>query len=109
MLSLLDKIPKEHEVGEAVVRAVFKSSHLGSIAGCHVSSGTIRRNCQARVLRNQEVIWKGSIASLKRGKEDVKEIQKGFECGILLQGFNDYKEDDIIQAYEITYLQQELS
>lgn len=108
MLATLDKIAQENEMGEALVRAVFKSSQLGNIAGCQVSDGLIKRNHHARLVRNKEVIWKGPIASLKRVKEDVKEVQKGYECGILLQGFTDFKEGDIIQAYEITYLQQEL-
>jgi len=109
MTALLDKIPQENELGEALVRSVFKSSKIGNIAGCQVTDGLIRRNCQARLVRNKEVIWKGPIASLKRVKEDVKEISKGHECGIILQGFGDYMEDDRIQAYEIIYLEQELT
>jgi translation initiation factor IF-2 len=109
MLELLDKIPQENELGEAYVKAVFKSSQLGNIAGCQVSDGIIKRNCPARLLRGGEVIWKGSLASLKRVKEDVREISKGHECGIVLQGYNDIKEDDRIQSYEIIYLQQELT
>ena len=108
MLSCLDKLAKENETGEALVKAVFKSSQFGNIAGCQITDGTIKRNHHARLQRNKEVIWKGPIASLKRVKEDVKEVQKGYECGILLQGFSDFKEGDIIQAYEISYLQQEL-
>ena len=109
MLSLLDKIPEEHELGEAVVKAVFKSSQLGNIAGCQVTTGLIRRNCHVRIMRGKEMVWKGPLASLKRVKEDVKEVQKGHECGIILQGFTDVKEGDVIQAYEIRYLQQELT
>jgi len=108
MVSLLDKIPQENDVGSALVKATFKASQLGVIAGCHVSDGIIRRNCHIRVVRNNEVIWKGPIASLKRVKEDVREVSKGMECGILLQNFNEVKEGDILQAYEITYLTQEL-
>ncbi len=109
MLSLLDKIPEEHELGEAVVKAVFKSSQLGNIAGCQVTTGLIRRNCHIKIIRGKEMVWKGPLTSLKRIKEDVKEVQKGHECGIILQGFSDYKEGDIIQAHEIRYLQQELT
>ena len=108
MLGLLDKIPQENDVGAALVKATFKSSQLGNIAGCQVTEGSIRRNHHMRVVRNQEVIWKGSISSLKRVKEDVREVTKGMECGILLNGFSDFKEGDILQAYEVTYLQQEL-
>ncbi len=108
MLASLDKIAQENERGEASVKTVFKSSQLGNIAGCQVADGTIKRSYHARLVRNKEVIWKGPIASLKRMKEDVKEVLKGYECGILLQGFTDFKEGDVIQSYEITYLQQEL-
>ncbi len=108
MKMLLDKLEQENEVGEAIIKAVFKSSQLGLIAGCQVTEGTIKRQNLVRQIRNKEVIWKGKINSLKRVKEDVKEVQKGFECGILLEGQTDFKEGDILQAYEITYLEQDL-
>ncbi|NGX38805.1 MAG: Translation initiation factor IF-2 [Chlamydiae bacterium] len=108
MRNLLDKLPQENEMGAAEVKAVFKSSQLGLIAGCQVTEGIIKRNHHARLKREGEVIWKGEIASLKRVKEDVKEVTKDHECGILLRGFKDFKEGDIIEAYEITYLEQEL-
>jgi len=108
MTELLDKIAEENEKGKAEVRTVFKSSQLGLIAGCIVSEGTIHRNNHVRVIREGEMVWKGSIASLKRVKEDVREVQKGIECGILLQGFKDIQEGDIIEAYEINYISQEL-
>lgn len=108
MRSLLDKIEQETDTGKALVKAVFKSSQLGSIAGCQVAEGTIKRTNLIRQLRGKEILWKGKIASLKRIKEDVKEVKEGFECGICLEGQNDIKEGDILQAYEITYLEQEL-
>lgn len=108
MRSLLDKVQKEEELGEAFVKAVFKSSQLGLIAGCQVSEGLIKRGSFVRQLRGKEIIWKGKILSLKRVKEDVKEVSKGIECGILLDGQTDVKEGDIFQAFEITYLEQEL-
>jgi translation initiation factor IF-2 len=108
MKALLDKLEQETDTGAANVKAVFKSSHLGVIAGCQVSEGTIKRQHLARLIRDGEMVWKGKIASLKRVKEDVKEVQKGFECGILLDHHSDIKEGDIIQAYEITYLEQDL-
>jgi translation initiation factor IF-2 len=108
MVSLLDKVAQENDIGEAVVKAIFKSSQLGSIAGCQVSDGIIRRNSHVRLVRDKEVLWKGPLASLKRVKEDVKEVSKGMECGILLQGFAPVKEGDIIQAFDLTYLTQEL-
>ncbi len=108
MKGLLDKIEEERDTGTAEVRATFKASQLGVIAGCIVTDGVIHRNHKVRVLRDKKVIWKGQIASIKRVKEDVKEIKKGFECGILLDGFNEMQAEDIIQAYEIIYLTQEL-
>jgi len=108
MVGLLDKIAQEHDTGEAEVKAIFKSSQLGNIAGCQVSEGTIRRASHIRVVRNKEVIWKGPVASVKRVKEDVREVSKGQECGILLQGFTDFKEGDILQAYDVTYYTPEL-
>lgn len=108
MKALLDKLEQENDVGEALVKAVFKSSQLGAIAGCQVTDGIIKRTHFVRQLRNGDVIWKGKIASLKRAKEDVKEVSKGLECGILLENRTDIKEGDILQAYEITYLEQEL-
>lgn len=108
MRSLLDKIEEENDTGFAKVKAIFKSSALGLIAGCQVEDGIIKRNQPARIIRNNEVIWTGNIASIKREKEDVKEVSKGLECGILLQGYREYTIGDVIQAYEITYLDQEL-
>ncbi len=108
MLALLDKIPQESDTGEALVKTTFKASQLGVIAGCQVTEGTIRRGAHIRVLRDNQVVWKGSISSLKRVKEDVREVSKGMECGIFLQNFNDVKEGDRLQAYEITYLEQTL-
>jgi translation initiation factor IF-2 len=108
MRTLLPKIEKEEELGVAVVKAVFRSSQLGLIAGCQVMEGLVRRTALLRQVRNDRVIWKGRVASLKRGKEDVKEVVKGLECGILLDGRADIKDGDLLQAYEITYLEQEL-
>ncbi len=108
MKGLLDKVAREEERGKAVVKACFKSSQLGLIAGCQVSEGVITRSCQIRVRRGADVVWKGGISSLKRVKEDVKEVQKGVECGILLQGYTDVQVDDVFEAYEVIYLEQEL-
>lgn len=108
LVGLLDRISKETDKGKAEVKATFKSSHHGLIAGCQVIDGTIHRNNSVRVVRGKETIWKGSIASLKRVKEDVREVSKGLECGILLQGFSEVLPGDILEAYEVTYLTQEL-
>lgn len=108
LVDQLDKIARDKELGEAEVIAVFKASQLGLIAGCMVLEGSILRNAKIRVTRGGNVVWKGSISSLKRVKEDVREVKKGFECGILLDGFKDIQVGDHIQAYEIEYLTQEL-
>lgn len=108
MAGLLDKIAQETEKGKAMVKATFKSSHTGIIAGCQVTEGSIHRSHNVRIRRDDAVVWKGTISSLKRVKEDVREVQKGIECGILLNNFSDVKEGDIIEAYEVTYISQEL-
>ncbi len=108
MLSMLDKIAQEMDVGAAEVKAIFKSSQLGNIAGCIVTDGLIKRSSHMRQLRDSKVVWKGPLHSLKKVKEDVREVSKGQECGIVLQNNNDLKVGDILQAFDITYLEQEL-
>jgi translation initiation factor IF-2 len=82
------------------VRALFRVSRLGTIAGCMVTSGVVRRGAQVRVIRDGTIIHTTSIAQLKRFKDDAREVSEGFECGILLDGFNDVKEGDVLEAYE---------
>ena len=82
------------------MRALFKVSRLGTIAGCMVTQGVVRRSAQVRVVRDGTVIYDTTIAQLKRFKEDAREVAEGFECGILLDGFNDVKEGDVLEAYE---------
>lgn len=108
MQASLDKVRQESESGTAEIKQTFKASQLGTIAGCMVTDGIIKRQQHAKLIRNGEVIWKGNIASLKRVKDDVKEVSKGLECGILLERFSDYQEGDLIKTFEITYIQQEL-
>lgn len=108
MAGLLDKVGHEEIKGRAVVRATFKSSQFGVIAGCQVLEGSIHRNNKIRVIRAGQVVWQGEMTSLRRVKEDVREVQKGIECGIVLSGFNDAKEDDILEAFHIVYLTQQL-
>ncbi|MGH3034354.1 MAG: translation initiation factor IF-2, partial [Gaiellaceae bacterium] len=100
LVGMLAPETREEVLGEAEVRALFRASRLGTIAGCYVTRGTIRRNAQIRVIRDGTVIYETTIASLKRFKDDVREVQEGFECGILLEGFNDVKEGDVLEAYE---------
>ncbi|ERM92376.1 translation initiation factor IF-2 [Caldanaerobacter subterraneus] len=99
MKGMLEPKYKEVELGRAEVRAVFKIPGVGNVAGCYVLSGKITRNADVRVVRDGIVIYEGKIASLKRFKDDVREVQQGFECGIGIEKFNDIKEGDIIEAY----------
>jgi len=108
MTQLLDKTRLETEMAEVEVRAIFRASHLGVIAGCMVTSGTVKRSHIAKVFRNGEIIFEGDISSLKRVKEDVKEVSKGHECGILLKGYDLVEVGDVIKTYEVTYIAQEL-
>jgi len=100
---------KEQILGEAEVRAVFKVPKVGQIAGCYVREGMIKRNAKARVIRDGVVIWEGSLLSLKRFKDDVREVNAGYECGIGLAGFQDLREGDIIEAFEVVEEKRHLS
>ncbi|MDR0822379.1 MAG: translation initiation factor IF-2, partial [Endomicrobium sp.] len=99
MEGLLDPDMKEKIIGKAIVKQVFKLSSAGSILGCLVSEGSIQRRGRARLLRDNIIIFEGNISSLKRFKEDAKEVEKGYECGIGLENFNDVKEGDIIETF----------
>jgi len=100
LVGLLTPVQTEETLGEAEVRALFKVSRLGTIAGCMVTSGLVRRGAQVRVVRDGTVIYETTIAQLKRFKDDAREVSEGFECGILLDGFNDVKEGDVLEDYE---------
>jgi translation initiation factor IF-2 len=100
LVGMLKPVETEETLGEVEVRQLFKVSRLGTIAGCMVTSGVIRRGAQARVIRDGTVIQESTITQLKRFKDDAREVAEGFECGILLDGFNDVKEGDVIEAFE---------
>ena len=100
LVGMLSPVTTEEILGEAEVRALFKVSRLGTIAGCMVTNGVVRRNASVRVVRDGTVIHETSIAQLKRFKDDAREVTEGFECGILLDGFNDVKEGDVLEAFE---------
>ena len=82
-----------------IVRETYKVSKVGTIAGCYVTEGSIRRDSGVRVIRDGIVIYEGKLASLKRFKDDVKEVKLGFECGAMIEKFNDVKVDDVIEGY----------
>ena len=100
LVGMLAPVTTEETIGEAEVRQLFRVSRLGTIAGSYVTNGVVRRNAQVRVVRDGTVIHETSVAQLKRFKDDVREVEEGFECGILLQGFNDVKEGDVLEFYE---------
>jgi len=100
LVGMLKPTEVEETIGEAEVRALFRVSRLGTIAGCYVTNGVVRRNGQVRVVRDGTVVQESTIADLKRFKDDVREVQEGFECGIRLDGFNDVKEGDVLEVYE---------
>lgn len=99
---MLEPIKKEEKLGQAEVRQVFKVTGVGKIAGSYVTEGTLIRNAHARILRDNIVIHDGIIKTLKRQKDDVKEVKHNFECGILFEGYNDIKVGDVVEAYKIT-------
>src|SRR6266581_112419 len=101
MEGLLTPEKKEVVLGEAEVRQTFKIAKVGTIAGCFVRSGVIPRTARVRVIRDGVEVYEGAIASLKRFKDDVREVREGFECGIGIENFNDVKVGDLIEAYRI--------
>ena len=106
LVGLLRPETVEETVGEVEVRQLFRVSRLGTIAGSYVRSGVVRRNSNVRVVRDGTVIHETSIAQLRRFKDDVREVLEGFECGILLAGFNDVKEGDVLEVYETRQIER---
>jgi translation initiation factor IF-2 len=100
LVGMLSPVETEAILGEVEVRALFKVSRLGTIAGCMVTSGVVRRGANVRLFREGTRIHETTIAQLKRFKEDAREVTEGFECGILLEGFNDLREGDVFEIYE---------
>jgi translation initiation factor IF-2 len=108
MEGLLAPIYVEKALGKAEVRVVFKLSKAGAVAGCMVTNGTIKRNAKARVRRDGAVLIDSRVSGLKRFKEDVKEVAEGFECGISVEGYEDIKEGDLLEVYELEQVRQTL-
>src|SRR5947207_14590802 len=100
LVGKLAAVTTEETIGEAEVRETFRASRVGTIAGCMVTDGVIRRGADVRVIRDGAVIYTTTIAQLKRFKDDAREVAEGFECGILLEGFNDVKEGDVLEIFE---------
>jgi translation initiation factor IF-2 len=98
---MLAPAAREQILGHAEVREVFTIPRVGKIAGCRVVDGLIRRGARLRLLRDDVVIHEGALGSLRRFKEDVREVREGFECGIGIEGYQDIRENDVIEAYEV--------
>ncbi len=101
MIGLLDPDIKEVYLGRVEIRQLYKISNVGTVAGCYVLDGKLTRNCNVRILRQGVVIFESKLSSLKRFKDDVKEVAKGYECGLSIENFNDLKEEDIIEGFEM--------
>ncbi len=101
MKGMLDPKYEEQVIGHAQIRQLFKASSVGNIAGSYVTDGVFHRNCKIRIYRENKQIYEGSLASLKRFKDDVKEVKSGYECGLVFDKFNDIQVDDMIEAYEM--------
>ena len=106
MKGMLDPVFKEVVIGNAEVRQTFKISNVGTIAGCYVTNGKVARNAGVRVIRDNVVIHDGKLISLKRMKDDAKEVASGYECGIQIENYDDIKEGDIIEAYIMEQVKQ---
>ncbi len=99
MKGMLEPIYEEKIIGHAQIRQLFKASSVGMIAGSYVTDGMVQRNCRARITRDGKLIFEGPLASLKRFKDDVKEVKSGYECGLVFEKFNDIKVDDLVEVY----------
>ena len=101
MAGMLSPEEREEALGIVEIRQVFKVSRIGNIAGCMVLEGLVRRGAKVRLLRDNTVIWTGELDSLKRFKDDAREVKEGFECGLSLKGYDDIKVGDQLEAFEI--------
>ncbi|MBO5733524.1 MAG: translation initiation factor IF-2 [Clostridia bacterium] len=106
MKGMLDPTYKEEVTGHAEIRQTFKVSGVGTIAGCYVTDGTITRNTQVRIVRDGIIVHEGELASLKRFKDDVKEVNSGYECGLSIERFNDIKEGDIVEGFKMVEVER---
>lgn len=101
MKGMLEPVYEEETIGEVEVRQIYKASKVGTIAGGMVTSGKITRDSKVRLVRDGVVVYEGELGSLKRFKDDVKEVKAGFECGLTIANYNDIKEKDVIEAYRM--------
>jgi translation initiation factor IF-2 len=108
MEGMLSPVMKEEITGNAEIREIFKVSKIGSIAGCMVTDGKIYRNSRIRLIRDGVVVYTGELASLKRFKDDVKEVSKGYDCGLQIKNYNDIHEGDVVEAFQEVAVKKKL-
>jgi translation initiation factor IF-2 len=108
MEGMLSPELKEEVTGTAEIREIFKVSKIGSIAGCMVMNGKIFRNSQIRIIRDGVVVYTGELESLKRFKDDAKEVSKGYDCGMQVKNYNDIKEGDVLEAFQEVEVKKKL-
>ena len=101
LVGMLKPVTEEQTIGEAEVRALIRISRVGTVAGSYVTSGVIRRGARARIVRDGAIVYETTIDSLRRFKDDVREVAEGFECGIHLAGYDDVKEGDVLEVFEV--------
>jgi translation initiation factor IF-2 len=105
---MLEAIEVEEILGEAEVKQTFKASKVGRIAGCIVNEGRVARDASVRLLREGTVVWDGRLGSLRRFKDNVQEVEQGQECGVVLDGYADVKEGDVLEFYKTKQVEQTL-
>jgi translation initiation factor IF-2 len=108
LTGMLSPDEKENVLGSIEIREIYKVSKIGTIAGCYVTDGLVKRESKVRVLRDNVVIYDGELSSLKRFKDDVKEVKSNFECGLSIKNFNDIKVGDVVEPYEIVKVARKL-
>jgi translation initiation factor IF-2 len=108
MTGMLEPVFKENVIGRVDIKEIFRVPRIGAVAGCMVTDGHVERNAKIRLLRDDVVIFDGNMASLRRFKEDVREVQTGYECGIGLENFQDIKPGDVFEVYQMEEIQAEL-
>ena len=108
MTGLLEPVYKENVIGRVDIKEIFHVPKIGTVAGCYVTDGHIERSAKVRLLRDEVVVFDGKMATLRRFKDDVKEVQSGYECGIGLENFQDIKPGDVFEVYEMEEVEREL-
>ena len=106
MKGMLDPEFEEKVIGTAEIRKIFTFSKIGKIAGVYVTSGVIKSNANVRVVRDGVIIYDGKMGSLQREKDSVKEVKSGYECGVTVDGYNDIKENDVFEVYEVVEIKR---